>query len=106
MPDPFRLPPPTISRVPFAGPYSGATCENITAETRMTKVKADGRKTNRFRNMQPPLRAKHGHTTIELPSSAEEGKADAREARARQGEASIKAAAGVVLVNKIILLIN
>ena len=37
-----------------------------------------------------------------LPSSAEEGRAEAREARARKGEASINAEARVVLVNKII----
>src|SRR5215470_8196666 len=55
MPDPFRLPPPMTSRVPFGGPYSGACWENVTAEARMAKVKAAGRKTNRLGNMLPPF---------------------------------------------------
>src|SRR4051812_20011571 len=29
MPEPFKLPPPTISSVPLAGPYSGCSCASV-----------------------------------------------------------------------------
>src|SRR6516165_873559 len=51
MPDPFRFPPPMISSVPFAGPYSGASW----ASAKFDNAKVTASRKSGFLNMIPPF---------------------------------------------------